>query len=97
MIELLGYAAVGYWAAKWFEPLQWVKDRFFDIFNTTVARMFNRPNFQFKYDYVLYCPKCVTFWGTLIYTQNIFDACISALLAYMITFTINQINNNWDE
>lgn len=84
MIELLGYAALGYWAARWFSPLQAIKDWYFE-------------KFPFRYDYVFYCPKCVTFWGTLIYTENIFSAVISSLLAYMITFVVAYMDSKWPE
>ena len=97
MIELLGYATLGFFVAKWFAPLQAVKDELLYFFNNQIQYIFKRPNFSFKYSYVLYCSKCVTFWGTLMYTQDIFTACISAVLAYMIDFIVNYMNVNWEE
>lgn len=84
MIELLGIAAVGFWLAKWFQPIQVAKDMFFE-------------KFPFRFDYVFYCSKCVTFWFALIITQNIFDACICSLLAYIMQFTVASMEENWPE
>ena len=84
MLELFGIAAVGFWLAKWFQPIQAVKDVFFE-------------KYPFKYDYVFYCSKCVTFWLALIITQNIFESVICSLLAYMIQFIVTWCEENWPE
>ena len=83
IIDLLTYAILGFMVAKWFKPIQWLKSK---------LKVYNLP-----YNYVLYCPKCITFWGTLIYTQDIRYACISSLLSYAIAFAVGKMEVNWEE
>lgn len=82
LIDIFAYAVLGFMFAKWFEPIQWLKDKFI-------------PNF--KYKYVLYCSKCTTFWGTWAYTLDIRLAVISALVAYTIHFAVSQMEWYWKE
>jgi len=96
MIEIIGYAVIGFMIAEGFQPIQWIKGIFIEYFEEVIRVSFKRRNFQFKYKHLLYCSKCITFWGTLIYTQNILIAAIASILAYMIQFIINKMDANWE-
>lgn len=88
--NILSYAVLGFMLAKWFAPAQWAKDIFFEHFEKQL-------NVKFPFKWAFYCSKCVTFWGTLIYTHDLQTAAISALLAYAIHFSVNKIDWYWVE
>jgi len=96
MIEIIGYAVIGFMVAEWFRPVQWLKEVIIDFFEAVIRTVYLRPRFEFRYKHLLYCSKCVTFWGTLIYTQDILTAAISSILAYIIAFIINKIDAKWE-
>ena len=82
MINLLGLAILGFFISDWFQPIQWVKNRF---------KVYNWPIIGT----VLYCVKCVTFWLTLIVLQNIYLAAIGAIVAYIIKFIVDTIEKQY--
>ena len=81
MIEILGYSALGIFLAGWFTPL-----------NTVKNWLYKKLKYPGWFEH-LYCVKCVTFWTTLIISQNVFTACIAAILAYIT----NKIIDNYGE
>ena len=90
ILDMIAFASLGFMFAKWFVPIQIVKDTFFEHWK----KAFNK---EFPFKYVFYCSKCTTFWGTLIYTHDIKIAAISAVLAYAIHFSINKMEWYWSE
>lgn len=42
---------------------------------------------------IITCPKCLAFWGTLIYTQNLIDAILASVLALFIKWMLKYISN----
>jgi len=55
---------------------------------TLISTTLHRINIH-KLD-VFLCLKCITFWSTLILTQNIFTAAVAALLSYIIDTYITR-------
>ncbi|CAA6810311.1 MAG: Unknown protein [uncultured Sulfurovum sp.] len=49
---------------------------------TMITSLINKYDYH-KFDRFL-CIKCISFWGTLILTQNVFIAAVASLLAYWI-------------
>jgi hypothetical protein len=42
---------------------------------------------------IITCPKCLAFWGTLIYTWNLVDAILASMLALFISWMLKYISN----
>ena len=43
---------------------------------------------------VITCAKCMAFWGTLIYTQNLIDAILASMLAVGIKWMLKYVLKN---
>ena len=43
---------------------------------------------------IITCVKCLAFWGTLVYTQNIIDAILASMLALGIKWMLKYVTNN---
>ena len=82
MINVIGLAILGFFISDWFQPIQWIKDK---------LKVYNWPLFGT----VLYCVKCSAFWLTLIVLQNIYLAAIGAIVAYIIKFIVDYIENKY--
>lgn len=82
MIEILGLAILGFMISDWFKPIQIIKDE---------LKVWDWPIIGT----VLYCVKCSAFWLTLIVLQNIYLAAISAIMAYIIKFIVDYIENKY--
>ena len=82
MIEILGLAILGFFISDWFKPIQIIKDE---------LKVWDWPIIGT----VLYCVKCSAFWLTLIVFQNIYLAAISAIMAYIIKFIVDYIENKY--
>jgi hypothetical protein len=80
IIQVLGLASLSVMFAWWFEPLQWVK---------TSLQLY-------KYNWLvyLYCSKCISFWVSLLWFQNLFLAAFTAVITFcldnLITFIDEQ-------
>jgi hypothetical protein len=82
MINVIGLAILGYFISDWFQPIQVVKNK---------LKVYEWPIIGT----VLYCVKCSAFWLTLIVLQNIYLAAIGALIAYIIKFIVDYIENKY--
>jgi hypothetical protein len=82
MIEVIGLAILGFFISDWFKPIQWLKDE---------LKVYEWPYIGT----VLYCVKCSAFWLTLIVLQNIYLAAISAIIAYIIKFTVDYVESKY--
>jgi hypothetical protein len=80
--EILGLAILGYFISDWFQPIQWIKDK---------LKVYNWP----LLGTVLYCVKCSAFWLSLIVLQNLYLAAISALVAYIIKYIVDQVEKQY--
>lgn len=81
MIELLGLAILGFFIAEWFQPIQWLKDRF---------KVFNWPYIG-KH---LYCVKCCCWWLALLITLNLYSAAITSILGYTISYLVDLMEKH---
>ena len=78
MIELVGAAVLAVMFAHWFTPIQVIKE-------------YLGAN-EVRFGWVLDCPKCVGFWGSLLYFHDPFKAGIVALLAFLISHLLDRID-----
>jgi len=81
MTEYLGLAILGFMIAEWFQPIQWLKDKF---------KVFNWPFIGTH----LYCVKCCSFWLALLVTLDLYSAAIVSILAYTISYLVDQIEKD---
>ena len=78
MIELVGLAVLVVMWTSWFSPAQ--------AFKEVVLKLEN-----IRFGWILSCPKCMGFWVGLVYHQDFFKAALTALLAYLISHLIDQV------
>lgn len=80
IIQVIGLAALSVMGAWWFEPLQWVKEKLG----------------LYKWDWAkyLYCSKCISFWVSLIWFQNLFLASFTAVIAFILDNLIHFIDEH---
>jgi hypothetical protein len=79
---LISIALLSNFVTWYFEPLTTIREYIVD----TYIRFCVKYNLFWatKASLLLTCPKCLAFWGTLVYTQNLIDAIIASILALLI-------------
>ena len=79
---LISIALLSNFVTWFFEPLTTIREYIVD----TYIRFCVKYNLFWatKASLLLTCPKCLAFWGTLVYTQNLIDAIIASILALLI-------------
>jgi hypothetical protein len=83
ILQIIGLALLACFIAYQFTPLCWVKDK---------LKLYNLPSYL---GMLFYCPKCLGFWITLIYLQNLWLALIVSNLAYLIKFIHDLIEKEY--
>ena len=83
ILQIIGLALLACFTAYQFTPLCWVKDK---------LKLYNLPGY---FGMLFYCPKCLGFWITLIYLQNLWLALIVSNLAYLIKFIHDLIEKQY--
>jgi len=43
---------------------------------------------------IITCVKCLAFWGTLVYTQNLIDAILASMLALFIKWMLKYVSQH---
>ena len=82
MIELLGYSAISLLFARYFSPIQGIKDYLID---KGVRWMIRNKMYWMDNFFILWsCPTCVSFWFTLAMTQNLYYAAITSVFTKLI-------------
>jgi len=79
---LISIALLSNFITWYFEPLTTIREWIVDMYIRWCVKynMF----WATKASLLLTCPKCLAFWGTLAYTQNLIDAIIASILALLI-------------
>ena len=79
---IISIALLANFVTWYFEPLTTIREYIVD----TYIRFCVKYNLFWatKASLLLTCPKCLAFWGTLIYTRNLLDAIIASILALLI-------------
>jgi len=79
---LISIALLSNFITWYFEPLTTIREWIVDMYIRWCVKynMF----WATKVSLLLTCPKCLAFWGTLVYTQNLIDAIIASILALLI-------------
>jgi hypothetical protein len=85
IVELISLLALSWWFTA-FEPIQVLIDKSFERLPITPLTMYLHSAFG--------CWKCVSFWTTLIATQNLFYACIVSLTAYIISECLQTLTRH---
>lgn len=88
---LISIALLSNFVTWYFEPLTTFREWIVDAY----IRFCVKHNFFWatKASLILTCPKCLAFWGTLVYTQNLLDAIVASVLALFIQFTLKYVLN----
>ena len=95
IINLLGIAIFTNWLAWWFTPLEPLRR---SIINKIV-----RWSIQLHISWplervlpVLFCVKCIAFWGTLIWSMNLSYALITSFLAITIKYILEHVESKFN-
>jgi len=78
IIQVLGLASLSVMFAWWFEPIQWIKN--------------SLSLYQYNWAKYLYCSKCISFWVSLLWFQNLFLAAFTAVIGFLIDNLITFID-----
>jgi len=73
----------------YFEPLDTIREYVIDKYLSFVLKrkwFWATPAIK-----IITCPKCLAFWGTLIYTFNLIDAILASMLALFIKWMIEYV------
>lgn len=91
LINFLGIAIFANWLTWWFTPLEPVRQK---IVNR-IVRWGTKYNIWWPQSLltVLFCPKCISFWATLIWSRNLSYALIVSFLATIIQYILNKIED----
>jgi hypothetical protein len=91
MINIIGYTALALLFTKYFTPIQqpkaWVVDKLVNVVIKT------KQYWAMELVKILTCPKCFSFWFTLVYTCNLWYAAIASILAMVIDLIITYLEN----
>ena len=91
-INLLGIAIFVNWLAWWFRPLDTVRRGII----SKVTRWSINLDVLWPLDHllpVLFCVKCIAFWGTLIWSMNLSYALITSFLAIVIKYILEYVES----
>ena len=90
LMELIGIALFANWLTHWFSPLSPYRDKLVDKMVGWIVKaniLWAQPLLL-----VFTCAKCLTFWATLVYTQNFFYALLNSLIAQCLYWLIKKTN-----
>ena len=89
MINLLGIAIFTNWLLWWFSPLEPIRKKIVD----KMVRWSITLNATWVHSFipVLFCSKCIAFWGTLIWSKNLSYALITSFLAIIIQYILKYV------
>jgi hypothetical protein len=94
MIELLGYSAVALLFTKYFSPIQpakaWVVTKLIDLVVKT------RQWWFMDVVQILTCPKCFSFWFTIVMTYNLWYAAIVSIFTMVVNLMIEKLQDGND-
>ena len=92
---LISIALLSNFVTWYFEPLTTFREYIVDMY----IRWCIKYNLFWatKASLILTCPKCLAFWSTLVYTQNLIDAIIASALALFIQFVLKFISNGYPQ
>jgi hypothetical protein len=91
VINILGYSALALLFTKYFTPIQQPKAWVVDKLVTLVIR--TKQYWAMELVKILTCPKCFSFWFTLVYTCNLWYAAVASILAMIINLTIQKLED----
>ena len=80
ILTILKLSALSILLSGWFTPINWIKNKIW---------RYNRP----KWTYHLDCPKCISFWLTLVLHMDLGLAATVAITTYFIDFLLLATEN----
>lgn len=95
LFEIVALAIFANWITGWFTPLNYFREVFTNVW-TRVTIKSGFYSLQ-RLAVVLSCPKCFSFWFTLIYKQDFWLALIVSFVAYIINHLIERVEGHGDE
>ena len=91
LIDIIAIALFSTWLLGWFTPINSIRDRVVTKLVDTIVKfnmLWAQPLLA-----VFMCPKCLSFWASLLYFQNLSYALITSFLATIIHYTLKQIGD----
>ena len=88
LIDLVGKDIFANYLTWWFTPLDGIREYFTEKlvrWSVKLGWYWTQPLIS-----MFSCPKCIAFWGTLIYTMNFTYALINAILAQLIYYILKK-------
>ena len=91
IVNLLGIALFTNWVVWWFAPLEPLRKYIID----RIVRWGTKFNIWWPQRLlpVLFCVKCTSFWGTLIWSTNLSYALITSFLAITIQYILKHVES----
>lgn len=94
-LKIFGRIFILSWFITRFEPLQWFINEFFSFHFNEKWKELNQVKEKFKFllETLITCMKCTSFWLSLILTEDIYIAALSAFISMLYEKTIG----NWEK
>lgn len=85
-VDFIGIALFANFVTGWFEPLNPLREKLID----KAVRMMVKCNMMWLEHFisVFYCPMCLAFWASLLYTRNFTSALITSFMAVVFNLII---------
>lgn len=90
-LDIIGIALFANFLLGWFTPLNGIREKLINKMVRTMVRhnmLWAQPLLA-----VFTCPKCLTLYATLIYTQNFTYALIGSFIATVIHYILKTIGD----
>jgi hypothetical protein len=92
IIDLLGYSAISLLFARYFTPIQGIKEYFID---KGIRWMIRKRLYWLDNFFILWsCPVCLSFWFTLFMTYSLPLAAITSIFTKIVYLIIERYSND---
>jgi hypothetical protein len=90
IIDILGIALFANWLTHWFSPITPIRE---SIVRKLIDMMVKYNMFWAQSSlHIITCARCLSFWASLVYFQNLTYALITSLIAQVLYYIIKKTN-----